>query len=51
MKKHYNLYYLFLEDQLRNPMRENRREEIRRIIECFYKATRPPGHRLLKEKN
>ena len=31
-KKHYNLYYLFLEDKLENMMSENRKQEILDIL-------------------
>ena len=47
MKKHYNLYYLFLEDKQRNPMPEDRRLAVRRIIEAFYSALWPPTKKLL----
>ena len=52
MKKHYNLYHLFLEDKLRNPMAEERRLAVRAILEAFYAALRPPNKKLaLSEKN
>ena len=52
MKKHYNLYYLFLEDKQRNPMPEDRRLAVRRIIEAFYSALWPPTKKLMiSEKN
>lgn len=38
MKLHYNLYYLFLEDKMRNPMAALRAEEIRKAVERFYKT-------------
>lgn len=53
MKRHYNLYYLFLEDKLRNPMSEERRQAIRRILEDFFRAIRtlPNRNNRLEEKN
>lgn len=53
MKKHFNLYYIFLEDKLRNPMPEDRRKAIRQILENFFRAIRAPsnGHDRLREKN
>ena len=53
MKKHYNLYYLFLEDKLRNPMSEERRLAIRKILEDFFRAIRASanGRGRLQEKN
>ena len=53
MKKHFNLYYIFLEDKLRNPMPEDRRKAIRQILENFFRAIRAPasGRNRLAEKN
>lgn len=31
-KEHYNLYYLFLEDKLANPMSEARKQEILDVL-------------------
>ena len=42
MDNHYNLYYLFLEDQQRNPMDPDARDQIRKNIENFYKKIKPP---------
>ena len=50
MKKHFNLYYIFLEDKLRNSMSEERRQAIRRILENFFRAIRAPANGL-REKN
>ena len=43
MKKHYNLYYIFLEDKLRNAMSAVRAEEIRRAVIRAYEALRTLG--------
>ena len=43
MKKHYNLYYIFLEDKLRNAMPAFRAEEIRRAIVRAYETLRSLG--------
>ena len=53
MKEHYNLYYLFLEDKLKNPMPEKRRLEMRSALEKFYKSLKPPCKRISasSEKN
>ena len=53
MKPHFNLYYIFLEDKLRNAMSQERMREIRRILEDFFRAIRIPfdGHDRLKEIN
>ena len=45
MKKHYNLYYIFLEDKLRNAMPVLRAEEIRRAVVRAYEALRTLGRR------
>lgn len=42
MVRHYNLYYLFLEDRERNPMVEHRKKEIQKNLEKFYKKIKPP---------
>lgn len=42
MQKHYNLYYLFLEDREQNPMSVDRNLEIRKNVEIFYKEMKPP---------
>ena len=43
MKEHYNLYYIFLEDKLRNAMSAVRSEEIQRVIVRAYEALRTLG--------
>lgn len=43
MKKHYNLYYIFLEDKLRNAMPAFRAEEIRRAVVRAYEALKGLG--------
>ena len=43
MTKHFNLYYLFLEDQQKNPMDEVSREKIQKNIEKYYREIKPPG--------
>ena len=52
MKKHYNLYYIFLEDKLRNAMSAVRAEEIRRAVVRAYEVLRTLGRQppLLTEK-
>lgn len=40
--RHYNLYYLFLEDRERNPMDAGRKKEIQKNIEKFYEKIKPP---------
>ena len=42
MKKHANLYYLFLDDEKKNQIPENRNTEIRKSIALFYAAMKPP---------
>lgn len=42
MARHYNIYYLFLEDKEQNPMREEKALEIQKNIENFYKKIKPP---------
>ena len=42
MAKHYNLYYLFLEDQRENPMDPIAKERIQKNIEKFYREIKPP---------
>lgn len=41
MKKHYNLYYIFLEDKLKNPMSEERRREMEKNILKILKKIKP----------
>ena len=41
MKKHYNLYYIFLEDKQRHPMPEHRVIKIRKKIKKFFKTIKP----------
>ena len=43
MKKHYNLYYIFLADKLRNAMPAFRAEEIRRAVVRAYEVLRTMG--------
>ena len=47
MKKHYNLYYIFLEDKLRNAMPAFRAEEIRRAVVRAYEALKGLGIKFL----
>lgn len=42
MAKHYNLYHLLLEDQQRNPMDPDARDQVQKNIEEFYKKIKPP---------
>lgn len=42
MSPHYNLYYIFLEDQQRHPMPEEQYLRIRKNLENFYKKIKPP---------
>lgn len=42
LKKHYNLYYIFLEDKNNNLMSQERRQEIKKYLENFYKEIKPP---------
>ena len=42
MKAHYNIYYLFLEDQKKHPLSEQVREAIRKNIEKYFKKLKPP---------
>ena len=42
MDKHQNLYYLFAADKAKNPMPEQKKEEIRKNLENFYKKIKPP---------
>ena len=37
MAKHFNLYHLLLEDQQRNPMDPDARDQVQKNIEEFYK--------------
>lgn len=39
---HNNLYYLFLEDQQKNPMDQSASDRIRKNIENYYKEIKPP---------
>ena len=43
MDGHYNLYYLFLEDKRNNPMPEQKKMDIRKNLENFFKDLKPPG--------
>ena len=43
MAKHYNLYYLLLEDQQKNPMDAVSKEKIQKNIEKYYREIKPPG--------
>lgn len=40
--RHYNLYYLFLEDQQKHPIPEDKCLQIRNNLENFYKKIKPP---------
>lgn len=40
--EHCNLYYIFLEDKAKNPMPEERREKILKIIINIFKNIKPP---------
>lgn len=42
MKKHFNLYYLLMEDREKNPMSEQKHVQIQKIIEAFYRKKIPP---------
>lgn len=42
MAKHYNLYYLFLEDQARHPMPEQEKIRVQKNLEEFFKKLKPP---------
>lgn len=42
MTKHSNVYYLFLEDQKKNPIDVAANERIRKNIEKFYWEIKPP---------
>ena len=42
MDKHKNLYYIFLEDQQRNPMDQEAKERIQKNIEKIYQKIKPP---------
>lgn len=42
VKAHYNIYYLFLEDQKKHPLSEQVREAIRKNIEKYFKKLKPP---------
>jgi hypothetical protein len=42
LKEHSNLYYLLLEDMERNPLPEQKKMEIQKNIEKFYKKIKPP---------
>lgn len=46
MDKHYNLYYIFLEDKAKNPMNPKRFSEMQKFFENFYKSIKPPGFSL-----
>lgn len=40
MKEHYNLYYLFLEDKLQNPMPEGQRIITRKKIQKLFQKNK-----------
>ena len=42
MEKHYNLYYLLLQDQQAHPLSERKKAEIQKNIENFLKKIKPP---------
>lgn len=42
MEKHANLYYLFLDDEKKNQIPENRNAEIRKSIALYYNDLKPP---------
>ena len=42
MQGHYNIYYLFLEDKKKNPMSEDKINEVRENIEKYYEELKPP---------
>ena len=42
MGRHYNLYYLFLEDRQANPMPEQTAAKVRKNLEKFFKNIKPP---------
>lgn len=42
MQKHYNIYYLFLEDKEKKNLPEDRNTLIQKDIEDFYKKIKPP---------
>lgn len=42
MAKHNNLYYIFLEDQQKNPMGQDASKKIQKYIENYYREIKPP---------
>lgn len=42
MQKHYNLYYLFLDDREQHPIPDDRNTAIRKNIEEIYEKIKPP---------
>ena len=41
MADHYNLYYLFQEDQARHPMPEHHKKRVQKNLEKFFKNIKP----------
>ena len=42
MREHYNLYYLFLEDKLKNQMPAEKKEKILEKLKKIYENINPP---------
>ena len=42
MRKHFNLYYIFLEDKKLHPMPDEKFFEIQKNLEKFFKKVKPP---------
>jgi len=42
MAQRYNLYYLFLEDKAKNPLPPQKKTEIEKNLEKFFKKIKPP---------
>ena len=42
MKVHYNLYYLYLEEQEQHPLSTQQSETIRKNIEKYFEKIKPP---------
>ena len=42
MQKHYNIYYLFLDDKEKHPIPKDTKEQILKNIEKFYQKIKPP---------
>lgn len=42
MTQHYNLFYLFLEDKAKNPLSPEKKKEIQKNLENFFKKIKPP---------